>query len=194
MSVPDRSAFSERVLRHFADRYGRRTALGGTYKMTSRGAWATSRPEAVLHFFHELGLDRYRLFGDLGCGDGVAVCVAALFTHAVGIEADPDLSRHARENARALGLLHRTAFICGDFLDLRLDPFDVLYIYPDKPLDSLTAKLHGWSGILLVYGPHFPPHGWPLLRRCAWEWETLSVYAWGEKLPEHVLAEKSQVC
>ena len=194
MSVPQRSALSERVLRHFADRYGPWEAMGGTYKMTSRGAWATSRPEAVLRFFHELGLDRCRLFGDLGCGDGVAACGAALFTHAVGIEADPELCRQARENACALGLGHRTAFICGDFLDLRLDPFDVLYIYPDKPLDALTAKLRGWSGILLVYGPHFAPHGRPLLRRCSWERETLSVYALGETSPEHVLAENSHIC
>ncbi|MEJ5364945.1 MAG: hypothetical protein WHS86_07590 [Desulfosoma sp.] len=179
MSVPDRGVLSQRVLRHFADQYRYCEGTGGTYKMTSRGAWATSRPEAVLHFFHELGLDRYRLFGDLGCGDGVAVCGAALFTRAVGIEADPDLCRIARENAGALGLLYRTAFLCGDFLSLRLDPFDVLYIYPDKPLDSLIAKLHGWSGTLLVYGPHFPPDGRPLLRSLSWERETLSVYSWG---------------
>lgn len=179
MSVPDRDALSERMLRHFADRYRRHEATGGTYKMTSRGAWATSRPEAVLRFFHELALDRYRLFADLGCGDGVAVCGAALFTRAVGIEADPDLCRQAQENARALGLVHGTAFICADFLDLRLDPFDVLYIYPDKPLDSLMEKIRGWSGTLLVYGPHFPLRGRAPVGRFSWQRETLSVYAWG---------------
>lgn len=182
MSDPDRGGLSERLLRHFTDRHRCDEHTGGPYKMTSRGVWATSRPEALLVFFRHLGLERYGFFGDLGCGDGVAVCCAALFTRAVGIEADPELCRKALENAHALGLSRRTAFVCGDFLDFRLDPFDVLYIYPDKPLDPLIEKLYGWSGIFLVYGPHFPPEGLRLLSGLTWQRESLSVYAcWGEK-------------
>ncbi len=177
MSVPDRGALAERVLRHFAELHRRYEQSGGPYKMTPRGVWATSRPEALLFFFRELGLDRYSLFGDLGCGDGAAVCCGALFSRAVGIECDPVLCRKARENAQALGLFHRAAFVCGDFLDLRLDPFDVLYIYPDKPLDPLIGKLQGWSGTLLVYGPHFPPKGLKPFDTLAWQRENLSVYA-----------------
>lgn len=141
--------------------------------------WASARPEALVSFFDTLTLKKYRRFGDLGCGDGVAVCCAALFVErAIGIEADLELCRQARDNAQALGLGDRCAFVCADFLDVPLDSFDVLYIYPDKPLDALYKKLKGWSGALLVYGPHFPPQGLLPVTTYTWERETLRLYQW----------------
>lgn len=169
-----------RFVAHFCQLYREYEKKGGAYKLTPLGAWATARPQALLELFQEVKLQRHSRFADLGCGDGVAVCCAALFCRAVGIEADLALCIEAQENARALGLMHRTAFVCADYRHVRLGSFDVLYIYPDKPLAGLERKLTGWSGTLLVYGPHFSPKNWKPSQVFRWEKETLSLYAFTE--------------
>lgn len=146
------------------------------YRMTSTGAWAVSRPEHLYVFFRALGLSDFRLFLDVGSGDGIAACLAALFTRAVGIEADPHLASRARRAALDLGLAARAHFICADFFTQRIREADCLYVYPDKPLYALEEALEGWTGTLLVYGPHFPPKRLSRTKQLRCGRETLTMY------------------
>jgi hypothetical protein len=130
-----------------------------TYKMTPLGMWACSDAREVHDLFTQLGLENYRHLADLGSGDGRAVLLASLFTQATGIEADGELVEAARGMAQALGLA-RAQFIQGDCREADLAPYDLLFLYPDKPLDWLEKRLPlDWQGRLLVYGPHFQPSG-----------------------------------
>ncbi len=154
--------------------------MGGTrpYRQTASGAWAASRPEYLLHFFEGLDLARFRLFVDLGSGDGVACCLAGLFTRVIGIESDYFLASQAQRAARALELRERVSFICADFLTQTIQRADCLYIYPDKPLDAVEKVLGDWNGHLLVYGPHFPPKRLELQKKLKLGMETMSVYSY----------------
>jgi len=147
-----------------------------SYRLTASGAWARSRPAHLFYFFKEINLSACRLFVDLGSGDGAAVCMAGLFTTAVGMEADPALASKAAASARRLELADRASFLCTDFFTQRIRAADVLFIYPDKPIHALEESLHGWDGVLLVYGPHFPPKRMKLERTLKCGRESLSVY------------------
>ncbi len=147
------------------------------YRLTVSGAWAVSRPAHLFYFFRKIELSRFRLFVDLGSGDGIVACLAALFTTAVGIEADSRLVRTARGAARALDLERRVGFIRADYLSQGLQAADCLYIYPDKPVFALERELSGWSGTLLIYGPHFPPKELKLRDKLRCGRETLAVYS-----------------
>lgn len=147
------------------------------YRDTSLGAWAGSRPEHLYYFFRRVGLARYRLFIDLGSGDGLAACLASLFTRAIGIEIDPDLCRTARTASVDLGLHGRAEFVCGDFLGQSITRADCLFIYPDKPIHRLEPLLTGWRGTLLVYGPHLPAQSLTPRQRLACGRERLTRYA-----------------
>ena len=127
------------------------------YRATALGVWATSRAAHVFSFFRHIDLARYNLFLDLGSGDGIVTCIAALFTRSIGIEVDQGLCRVAQRAARELQLAERAGFICGDYLELPIWRSDCLYQYPDKPILGLEKALRDWQGALLVYGPHFPP-------------------------------------
>jgi hypothetical protein len=146
------------------------------YKRTVSGAWAASRPEHLFHFFRKLEITRFRLFVDLGSGDGVACCAAALFTRSIGIESDPILVSRAARAVRDLKLEGRVDFICADFLTQRIQCADCLFIYPDKPVYALEDVLGDWGGTLLIYGPHFPPKRSPLKEKLRFGMETVSVY------------------
>ncbi|MFZ0946202.1 MAG: hypothetical protein WB930_09160 [Syntrophobacteraceae bacterium] len=147
------------------------------YRLTASGAWAASRPEHLFNFFRRLDLSRFRLFIDLGSGDGVATCAAGLFTRSIGIESDPFLVSRAARAARDLNLLSRVGFIRADFLTQRIQNADCLYIYPDKPIDALENTLAGWGGTLFIYGPHFPPKRLSLIEKLRCGRETISVYS-----------------
>ncbi len=132
-------------------------SLEEPYKMTPAGMWACSVAEELAELFAALDLGRFQHFADLGSGDGRAVLLAALYTQATGIEADPELVAVARHLAAELGLT-RADFIQGDLRQVDLSPYDLLFIYPDKPLTWLENLLPDlWRGRLLVYGPHFKP-------------------------------------
>ncbi|MHC1725234.1 MAG: hypothetical protein AB9866_04350 [Syntrophobacteraceae bacterium] len=146
------------------------------YRLTTSGAWAASRPAHLFHFFREIELSRFRLFVDLGSGDGIVACLAGLFTGAIGVEADPQLVSTAQRAARDLRLDNRVGFIRANFLGQKLQAADCLYIYPDKPVYALEEELEGWGGTLLIYGPHFPPKKLRLKTRLRCGRETLSVY------------------
>ena len=127
------------------------------YKMTPAGMWACSDPEEVLDLFEQVDLGRFRHFCDLGSGDGRAVLLASIFTRASGVEADHGLVEVARGLAKGLGL-SQACFIQGDCRQADLAPYDLLFLYPDKPLDWLTRLLpEDWPGHLLIYGPYFQP-------------------------------------
>ncbi|SMC27450.1 hypothetical protein SAMN02746041_02956 [Desulfacinum hydrothermale DSM 13146] len=168
---------AQRVSAHFRRRHRERSREGGPYKMTPLGAWAASDPDALIFFFGGLALEECRLFCDLGSGDGTAVCCAALFTRAVGIEADLELCREAAAHARALHLVPPPHFVCADYSLLRPHHADCLYLYPDKPPSGLHHLVPpGWSGRLLIYGPHFPPEGFRCEKVLRWNRESLHVY------------------
>jgi len=157
---PERTGRLVRILRHYRRLHEALERSGpGAYRITSRGAWAVSRPAHVYYFLKRLGIEKDRLFVDLGSGDGVVACVAGLFTRSVGIEADPELCRIAAQAVVDLELGHRVEMVCGDYLAMDLRRADCLYLYPDKPFDALAERLESWRGRLLVYGPHFPPAG-----------------------------------
>lgn len=147
-----------------------------SYRLTVSGAWARSRPAHLFYFFRKIDLSAFRLFVDLGSGDGAAACMAGLFTSAVGIEADANLVAAAAATARDLKLGERVSFLRADFFTQRIRSADVLFIYPDKPVHVLEASLEGWDGTLLVYGPHFPPKKMKLERALKCGRETLAVY------------------
>jgi hypothetical protein len=133
--------------------------LDQPYKMTPAGMWACSKTEEVHELLSQMDLSPYRGFADLGSGDGRAVLVASLFLPATGIEADPELVEVGRTVARRLGL-SRARFVCDDCRRVDATAFDLLFLYPDKPLDWLVRMLPGhWRGHLLVYGPYFQPTG-----------------------------------
>lgn len=144
---------------------------GGCYRFTELGAWAASRSAHVFHFFKLIGLEKCRLFIDLGSGDGLAACIAGLFTRSVGIEIDPGLASMAAAAATALQLQDRVSFVRANYLTQNIQRADCLYIYPDKPPHALGEILAGWGGMLLVYGPHLTPRGFTVqgAHRCGKE-------------------------
>ncbi len=149
------------------------------YRLTASGAWAASRPEHLFNFFKRVDLSQFRLFIDLGSGDGVASCTAGLFTKSIGIESDLCLVSRAARAARDLNVQDRVGFICADFLTQRIQEADCLYIYPDKPINALEKTIEGWDGTLLIYGPHFPPKRLSLKGKLTYGRETLSAYTAG---------------
>lgn len=141
------------ALRRFQD------GLEEPYKMTPAGMWACSDAQELADLFELVDLAGYSHFCDLGSGDGRAVLLAALHIRATGVEADPGLVEVARGLAAELDLA-RADFICGDCRQADLTPYDLLFLYPDKPLDWLEARLPaGWPGRLLIYGSYFQPAG-----------------------------------
>ena len=131
--------------------------LDEPYKMTPAGMWACSKSEEVYDLLGQLDLEAYRHFADLGSGDGRAVLIASLLLPATGIEADPGLVEASQAMAGRLGL-SRARFVCADCRQVDITPFDLLFVYPDKPLDWLIKMLpENWRGHLLVYGPYFQP-------------------------------------
>jgi hypothetical protein len=150
-------AFSA-VTRYFKALYRASSDSGaGTYRITSLGAWATSRSPHVFSFFKRIDLSRYDLFLDLGSGDGLVTCIAGLFTRSIGIEVDLDLCQAAQRAVRELKLEERVSIVCGNYLQLPIWKAGCLYHYPDKPMQEIEKLLINWKGALLVYGPHIPP-------------------------------------
>ncbi|CAN5665677.1 class I SAM-dependent methyltransferase [soil metagenome] len=71
---------------------------------------------------------------DLGSGDGrIVIAAAASFgARGVGVEIDPELVRHARDNARDAGVADRVTFLERDLfeMDLREATVVTLYLLP----------------------------------------------------------------
>ncbi|SFM68673.1 hypothetical protein [Thermodesulforhabdus norvegica] len=178
MIGPESRSVFQRIFRYYAGRYKKLfPGLKGPYGITEVGAWAASRPVYVFSFFKKLHLEKASLFIDLGCGDGIVVAVASLFTTAVGIERNFELAHHASLAFKTLGL-KKASVICGDFLEQKIELADVLYIYPDKPVFGLFNRLKekGWEGELWVYGPHLAPPKLLPTNRITLGKDTLTLY------------------
>lgn len=135
----------------------RKHILGADYKVTPAGLWTCSDIDEILELFIQINLAQYQNLVDLGSGDGRVVCLASYFTRAKGIEADPWLVEQSRGLAAELGL-QRAWFQQNDLRTADLSPYDILYIFPDKPLDWLLGlPPNAWQGKLLVYGAGFQP-------------------------------------
>jgi len=86
---------------------------------------------------------------DLGSGDGRIVIEAAKRgARALGVDIDPNLVRHATENARQAGVADRTQFLVKDIFDTDLSAASVVafYLLPDfnaKLLPKLLALKPG---------------------------------------------------
>ncbi len=130
---------------------------GQSYKVTPAGLWTRSDPDEVLSLFVQIDLARYGRMADLGSGDGRVACLASFFTQAVGIEADPWLVAESRRLASKLAL-QRVEFQQADLRTADLSAYELLFVFPDKPLAWLERMpAQAWRGKLLVYGPNFLP-------------------------------------
>jgi hypothetical protein len=127
------------------------------YRSTRSGMWAVTGIEELYGAFCHFALERYAHMADLGSGDGRAVLLGSLFTRATGYEIDGELYRTSLAIRDELNLT-RAGFYHQDYLEADLSPYDLLYLYPDKPFSLLEQKLAAtWRGRLLVRGHHFPP-------------------------------------
>ena len=133
-----------------------RSAGNLPYLSTRAGMWAVSDSLEVYKAFCHFRIGQYHHVADLGSGDGKVVLIASIFTQATGYEINEALYNNSLEIRRELNLTN-AKFLQEDFLRADLSPYDLLYVYPDKPLYALEKKLlSGWRGRLLVNGPHFP--------------------------------------
>ena len=126
---------------------------------TSKGFWGNSISEEIYEAFKRLRLHRYKSFIDLGSGDGKVVLIAALFCkRAVGIEVDPELHQKALETQKKL-LIGNAIFFNNDFFQHSISEFDVVFVFPDKPMDRGLEKklLNELNGKLIHHGHHFHP-------------------------------------
>lgn len=136
------------------------------YRSTEMGMWATSDVNEVYGAFRHFQLNRYTHLADLGSGDGRVALVGSLFTNVTGYETDELLYQKSLEIRDQLGIQDVT-FLLQDYLLADLSPYDLLYLYPDKPFYTLEDRLHGsWQGHLLVNGPHFPPRHFNRIADC----------------------------
>ena len=127
------------------------------YRSTESGMWATSEVNEVYRAFCHFQLNRYTHLADLGSGDGRVTLVGSLFTKVTGYETDEVLYQKSLEIRDQLDI-YNVIFLQQDYLLADLAPYDILYLYPDKPFYALEDRLHSsWQGHLLVNGPHFPP-------------------------------------
>ena len=130
---------------------------GLPYRSTVSGMWAVSEAKEVYRAFCHFRVDQYNHMADLGSGDGVAALIGSLFTQVTGYETDEVLYMKSLEIRDELKLAD-VRFLLQDYFLADLDPYDILYLYPDKPLLSLEERLGpAWCGHILVNGPHFPP-------------------------------------
>ena len=122
-------------------------------RTTPAGLFLPSPLTDIHLLFDRVDLGGYKRLADLGSGDGRVVLLASLYTRAVGLEADPALVASARAQGLSLGI-RGAAFRVADFMKDDLSEFDLLFIYPDKPLTALSRRLReSYRGRLLVYGP-----------------------------------------
>lgn len=125
-------------------------------KDTGVGYWAMSVADDLYSLFKRINLSQYKNFIDLGSGDGKAVLVASLFTNASGIEIDKELHEKAVEICKKLKL--KAKLMHGDYHDVNLKKYDMIFYYPDSANHKLELKLmNELKGKLILYGPHNHP-------------------------------------
>ncbi len=126
------------------------------YKETELGIWAKAIPDEVYEIFKNIELEKYDTFLDFGSGDGIVVLIASLFTDSTGIEIDKELLMAGVNIRDNLGL--NAKFIHGDFNEIDIGKYDVIFIHPDKPFfRGLDEIFKDFNGILIVNGEHYLP-------------------------------------
>ncbi|MBU2560989.1 MAG: class I SAM-dependent methyltransferase [Nanoarchaeota archaeon] len=129
----------------------------GLVYRTEKGIYGTTNLDNIFRFFREIGLQNYRHFLDLGCGDCRVVLVASLFTDATGIEFNSELVSHGQEIKDRLNIM--CELIVGDYLDHDLTKYDIIFMNPDHEFGELDAKLKAeLRGPLFIYNEIFAPN------------------------------------
>jgi protein-L-isoaspartate O-methyltransferase len=125
-------------------------------KDTGHGYWAMAVADDVYELFKRLKLQEYKKFIDIGSGDGKVALIASLFTNATGVEIDEELHNKATEISRKLKL--RSRLVHGDYHELDLAAYDVIFYHPDHHNHKLELKLmKELQGKLIVYGGLYHP-------------------------------------
>ena len=128
----------------------------GLVYRTEKGIYGTTNLDAIFKFFKEIGLQNYKHFLDLGCGDGRVVLIASLFTKSTGIEFDEELVSIAREISEQLSL--DCELITGDYLEHDITKYDIVFMNPDHEFGPLNEKLkEELQGPLFIYNNIFAP-------------------------------------
>jgi hypothetical protein len=128
-----------------------------SHKQTEKGFWVSSVSCEVFDLFRTIRLEEFKHFADLGSGDGKVALIASLFTKSTGIECDEELVQRSVQIKQASGAKN-LRFTQGDFLEVDLSAYDILFIYPDNPLIRLEQKLlKEFRGDLIVCGGIFVP-------------------------------------
>ncbi|MBU0535560.1 MAG: methyltransferase domain-containing protein [Nanoarchaeota archaeon] len=135
-------------------------------KPTSLGYSGSASADTIHEFFKKIGLDKYSSFADLGSGEGKVVLIASLFTKSFGIEIDEELIGISNNIKKKLKL-DNAAFLYGDFLDMDLTDYDILFINPDQPMYEAEKKLRRemtGKQKLIVFGGLYKPLNMKLVK------------------------------
>jgi len=142
---------SERVRRYF-DRtsvrfdeiYKRRKSLLSKLYDSLFRKQVYNRMELTFEFLNKVKVKRVI---DVGCGSGrYAVELAKRGFEVVGVDFSEEMTSLAKRQAEREGVAEHCRFICADFLDLKLQKFDIaiamgFFDYFDNP-EPLIEKLH----------------------------------------------------
>jgi len=126
---------------------------------TEKGFWGNAISDEIYETFKKINLQKNNTFIDLGSGDGKVVLLAALFCkRAIGIEIDNELFKKSLEMQKRLNIPN-AIFYNSDFFDHSISEFDIVFVYPDKPMHRGLEKklLNELRGKLIHYGHHFHP-------------------------------------
>ena len=125
-------------------------------KDTGVGYWSMAVADDIYTLFQRIKLQDSKNFIDIGSGDGKVVMIASLFTKASGIEIDSELHEKALKVRDKLGL--KAKLVKGDYHDLDLSKYDVIFYHPDHANHKLELKLMDeLKGKLILYGPDNHP-------------------------------------
>jgi hypothetical protein len=161
MTPEERFARFEEIKAAFHKRDTERLGQGKlSIRETEFGLWGTTNLNDAYELCKRLKMERFKGFIDLGCGDGRIVAIASLFTKAYGVEGDADLVNEGKEILSELGL-DPELISNGNYYETDLQPFDILFMFPDNRYDEEIVKKfkNEVTGYLLVYNDIHRPEG-----------------------------------
>tara|TARA_Y100000310_G_scaffold255151_1_gene262416 strand:+ start:1011 stop:1559 length:549 start_codon:yes stop_codon:yes gene_type:complete len=145
---------------------------------TEKGFWGYSIDDEVFEVFKKINLGKFDSFIDLGSGDGKVAIIASIFVKkAYGVEFDKDLIGHSNKLKEELGI-GNVEFINDDFYNLDFSKFDIIYNYPDEPMERKLEKklIKEMKGKIIVYGNHFHPKNLKRVEDMKIDWTKVGVY------------------
>lgn len=150
-----------KIKQQYIKLYGELIADSRLARPTKLGYYGAASSDAVHGLFRKIHLEKYSSFIDLGSGDGKIVLIASLFTKAEGIEADSDLIKTGNRIRDRLKISKEKAgFIEGDYLDIDLSGYDIIFVNPDSPMYELEKKLRREmkdDALLIIAGNLYKP-------------------------------------